>query len=103
MGGGGVQLCLRGLSNWCVYLKPLHAGRSEPQAQGLVGNIVFRPTVIGCSGIFSIGSLTAGGVLAVDPRLQRIVQNALYNKGIDTMPPVVTTPADIVTTLPPNS
>lgn len=40
-------------------------------------SVVFRKTGVQSGWVFSIGSTSAGGVLAIDPKLQRIVRNAL--------------------------
>jgi hypothetical protein len=52
------------------------AGASGGTASNGNSNIVYRKTGTGSGWVFSIGSLSSGGVLAIDPTLQRVVQNA---------------------------
>jgi serine/threonine protein kinase len=52
------------------------AGASGRTASNGNSNIVYRKTGTGSGWVFSIGSLSSGGVLAIDPTLQRVVQNA---------------------------
>jgi hypothetical protein len=50
-------------------------GKSEMPTS--LGSIVFRATDTNSGWVFSIGSLSVGGVLAIDPTLQQILRNAL--------------------------
>ena len=50
-------------------------------------SIVYRKTPAGSGWVFSIGSLSFGGALAVDPVLQRILRNALDSGLAQTAPP----------------
>jgi hypothetical protein len=53
------------------------AGAAGGVASNGNSNIVYRKTEAGNGWVFSIGSLSSGGVLAIDHTLQRVVQNAL--------------------------
>ena len=50
-------------------------------------SIVYRKTPAGSGWVFSIGSLSFGGALLVDPVLQRILRNALDSGLAQTAPP----------------
>ncbi len=50
-------------------------------------SIVYRRTPTGSGWVFSIGSLSFGGALAVDPMLQRILRNALDSGLAQIAPP----------------
>ena len=48
-------------------------------SDGSHGDVVFRKTAGGAGWVFSLGSITFGGVLAIDPRTQRVIHNAIID------------------------
>ena len=64
-----------------------YSGPSREMAPITPSSVVYRKTPAGSGWVFSIGSLSFGGALAVDPVLQRILRNALDSGLAQTAPP----------------
>lgn len=73
--------CLDAPGQLCSATHMTLAGALLAVAFGSAGsnghsNIVYRKMEAGSGWVFSVGSLSCGGVLAIDPTLQRVIRNA---------------------------